>query len=61
MEVKVLQDTVCENTSRELGYGTIISDVWDTRRGSYVGLVEGDHVSIPYDEGAIIVEEGYVE
>jgi len=56
MEVKVLQDTVCENTKREINYGTIISDVWDTRRGSYVGLVEGDRVSIPYDEGAIIIE-----
>ena len=56
MEVKVLQDTVCENTKKEINYGTIISNVWDTRRGSYVGLVEGSHVSIPYDEGAVIIK-----
>lgn len=57
MQLKVLQETVCENTGMVIPKGIIIESVWDARRGSYVGKI-GEHlVSVPYDNGGIILED----
>ena len=57
MQVKVLETTPCKNTGVMILAGVIMDQVWDGREGEYAGLVGDRLVSIPYNKGAVIVEE----
>lgn len=57
MQVKVLEQTICTSTGVMIPAGFVMDQVWDGREGCYAGLIGDMLVSIPYDKGALIVEE----
>lgn len=57
MNVRVIEDTVCSLTGEHIMTGDVLKDVDEDISTAYLGFWYGTLVSIPVDDGAIVVQE----